>query len=236
MQFLQQPVLIRNLAQDMDLVVLRLQVQLLPDVEQEEDGIVGTCGIKRVAELKPVLLERADVELLVVEKAVDLAAMARETPLVQIGPYGCHGMQELYIVEMVGEHHQQVFVDAEDTDGIQRGEHVVTHNVFFAFGEGMQIEGGGVGFLKLFDGHHQHGGVDQYARRGQVDGTRVGSEGFAEVGGHRDAALHDVGLMLHGLLCIGGVCDGKRQRVVAHADRQLLAAGDACSGHPLVDC
>ena len=46
MQFLQQPVLIRNLAQDMDLVVLRLQVQLLPDVEQEEDGIVGTCGIK----------------------------------------------------------------------------------------------------------------------------------------------------------------------------------------------
>ena len=100
----------------------------------------------------------------------------------------------------------------------------------------MQIERGGIGFLELLYGHHQHGGVDQYADSGQVDGFGVGLEGFAEIGGHRDTALHNVGLMLHGLFCICWIRDCKRQCVVAHTYRQLLAVHDACRGHPLVDC
>ena len=66
----------------MDLVVFRLQVQLIPHIEQKIEGIVGATGLKGVAELKTVLLERENVELLVVEIAVQLAAMPREATLV----------------------------------------------------------------------------------------------------------------------------------------------------------
>ncbi len=220
----------------MYLVMLGFQVQLFPDVEQEIEGVVGTAGLKRVAELKPVLLERADVELLIVEITVYLTAMTRETALVEMVPYGDHDMDDLHIIEMVVEHRQEVFVDAEDADGIQCGEHVVTDHILFVSGEGMQIECGGIGFLELLYGYHQHGGVDQYAGSGQVDGSGVGLEGFAEVGDHRNAAFHNVGLMQYGLFCIRRIRHRKRQRVVAHTYCQLLAVHDACRGHPLVDC
>ena len=233
---LQNPVLIGDVAQDVNLVVLRLQVQLLPHVEQEVEGIVGTGGLKRVAELKAVLLERADVELLVVEIAVELAAMTSEAALVQIGPDGYHVMHQLHVVEVVGEHHQQVFVDGVHADGIQRGQHVEFHHILIVSGEGMQVECRSVGFLKLLDGHHQRGGVDHYACTGEVDLPGEGSESLAQVCGHRDAALHHVGLKLNRLFRIRLVRDHKRQRIVPHADRQLLAIRDTCCGHPLVHC
>ena len=137
---------------------------------QASGSVVSThTAGNTVAELKAVLLEREDVELLVVEIAINLTAVACEATLVEIVPHGHHDMHELQVAEMVVEHRQQVFVDAEDTDCILRWEHIVFYHLLIALGEGVQIECGGIGFLKLLYGHHQHWGVDHDARRGKVE-------------------------------------------------------------------
>ena len=85
----------------MHLVGLVVKHQLFPDIEQEVKGVLLPYGLELVAELEPILLEREDVELAVVEIAVHLVAVARERPLVQMAPDGRHDGHHLDVGKIV---------------------------------------------------------------------------------------------------------------------------------------
>lgn len=116
LQLLEEPIAFRDVTNDVHLVVNGLQLQLLPDVKQEVEGIVGMGGLEAVAELKAVLLEAEDVELLVVEIAIELVAMACKAALVEMMPYGRHRVDELYIVEAVIDGPLNILADSKETD------------------------------------------------------------------------------------------------------------------------
>ena len=131
-------------------------MELLPDIEEEVEGIVGMTGLKRVAELETVLLETEQVEVLAVEIAVELVAMSCETALVKMAPYGCHRLDILHMVELVIDDVVQVFVDGKEADGLQVRQHVMAHDaLFMSSGEGMIEERLDIFLLKLLD-RHQH--------------------------------------------------------------------------------
>ena len=77
---------------------------------------MGMTGLEAVAELKAVLLETENVELLVVEIAIELVAMTSKAALVEMMPYGCHRVDELYIVEMVFDGPLDILADSKETD------------------------------------------------------------------------------------------------------------------------
>jgi hypothetical protein len=77
--------------------------------------------IEGVTELEPVLLKRENLQLLVVEITEELVAVASETALMKIAPYGSHEMDEFDIGETIGEYHLQVFVDAEEDYSVRIG-------------------------------------------------------------------------------------------------------------------
>ena len=134
LQFLQQLFLIGNLAYQMQLVVLGIQLHLVPDVEQIVGGILGACGIEGVAEPEAVLLETEHLEAILVEIAVEFLAGAGETALVQMAPDGRDGRDEAHVLEMVIDDEPQVSVHGEDGHGIQVGQHVVEHGLLLLEG------------------------------------------------------------------------------------------------------
>ena len=125
LQFLKEPFLLRDVAHDMQLVVLAFQAELLPHIHEEIESIAAMVDFKRIAELETVLLEAEYVELAFVEVGIELVAMARETTLVEIAPDWCHRLDEDHVVELVAENSAEVSVDGKETDGLQIGQHIV---------------------------------------------------------------------------------------------------------------
>jgi hypothetical protein len=96
--------------------------------------------IEGVTELKPMLLKRENLQLLVVEIAEELIAVASETALMKITPYRSHEMDEPDIGKTVGEYHLQVFIDAEEGYGVRIGKHIKFYAVHLSFGKGVTVE------------------------------------------------------------------------------------------------
>ena len=74
------------------------------------------------------------------------------------------------------------------------------------------------------DGHEQHVGVDGHSHPGRCLQQKVGlAEGFAQVGCHRDAALHDEWLV-----------DNVFSRLLGYGERQ--GASPDADGEALFNC
>ena len=182
---------------------------------------MGTTRLEGVAELEAVLLEREDVELLVVEIAVQFAAVPRETALMEVTPYWCHHMDDLHFVEMVIDNRSQVFVDAEYGDGIQVGQHIIDHVVLLTLWEGVAVECLDFTLLKPFHRYHQHLRIDEDLSTSDVLGQDVHClKGLPQVGSHRHTALHHIRLIDDRLLQVRCVCHRERQGVLSYSYRQ----------------
>ena len=220
-EFWQQPFVFRDLTDDVHLVVLWLQMELLPHVEQEVEGIVGIVDLKAVTELKTVLLETEEVELSAVEIPVELVAMSSETALMEMVPDGGHRLDELHLTEAVGQHAMEIFVDGKETDGFQLRQYVIENDTFCgARGEGMVEEHFHVFFLELFDGHEHGRRIYQYLQTFIL--WRRDLEGLAQIGCHGDAALHDIGLIIQRALLVGSVERREGKRVLSDAYDHLF--------------
>ena len=223
LQFLQEPLGLRDVTHDMQFVVLTLQTELFPHVEQEVEGIAAVVGLERIAELEAVLLEAEDVDVTLVEIGVELVAMTSVAALVEIAPDGSHRLDEDHIFELVAEHASEILVDGKDTDALQVGQDVVEDGALFLAGREGVVEDRGNGFLlELFYGNEHGWCVDEHLGPTGVDGHQVGRlEGLAEVGSHRDAALDDIGFVEVGPLRIGEVGHRKREGVPPDAYNHL---------------
>ena len=221
LQFCQQPFLIGYLANDVQLVVLRLQAQLLPHIEQEVERIVGTTHLEGVAELKPVLLETEDVEVLLVEIAIQLMARASIAALMQMTPHGRDGCDDLHILEMVVNHQSQVLVHRKHSYRIEVGQHVKAHRVLLLLGEGATVHLVDILLVKQFHRHHQHVGVEHHPHSGWWVQQQVGClKRLAQVGCHRYAALDDIRFVDDVFLILRHL--RKRHRTAPYADGESL--------------
>ena len=93
----------------MELIAESVEPQLLPDVDDEIEGVVHLCRVEGVAELETVLLEGKQAELSPQERGVELVEIACEAALVRVAPNGSEGVDELHVVIMVADHAIQVF-------------------------------------------------------------------------------------------------------------------------------
>ncbi len=191
----------------MQLVVEHIHPQLLPDIDDEIKGILCLRCLKVVTELKTVLLEGKKTELTAIERGVELIEVASETALVHMAPDGCHSVDELHIGISVVDHAVQVFVDGEETDRLQVGQHVEEYLPrLLTRGEGINIEVVDVLLLKLFDGHEHRRGVEHHLHPFHVCRRQGGSlQGLPQIGSHRDAAFHHIGLIAEWLFLVSRV-------------------------------
>ena len=123
MELVEQRLLFRYIAHEVHLVVFLLQIQLMPDVEQEVEGVGAMAGIEAVMELEAVLLETEHVQPLVVKVTKEFRAHASEAALMELTPHGHHGTEVVRLREMVVDDGLQVAVD-----GIQRHAAQVGHD------------------------------------------------------------------------------------------------------------
>ena len=103
----------------MDFVVMGIKSQLLPYVKQEIERIAEMGCLEGVGKLKPVLLETEDVQLLLVETAIELIAMTSKAALVEMMPDGRHRLDELHTFETVIDYLVQILIDGKEADGVQ---------------------------------------------------------------------------------------------------------------------
>ena len=127
-EFLQQSILIGDVTHKMDLVVLGIESQLLPYVKQEVERITEMGCLKGVGELKSVLLKTEDVQLFLVETAIELVTTTSEAALVEMMPDGCHRLDELHTLITVIEHLVQILIDCKDADGVEGWQHIVEYD------------------------------------------------------------------------------------------------------------
>ena len=160
-----------------------------------------------VAELEMILLESEQTELTATECGVELIEVTGKAAFVEISPHGCQSVDELHIAVTVVDHAIQVFVDGEETDHLQVWQHVEEYLPrFLTWGEGVGIEVVDVLLLKLFDGHEHRRGVEHHLHPLHVCRRQDGGfQGLPEVGSHRDAAFHHVGLIAEWLFLISRV-------------------------------
>ena len=133
-------------------------------------------------------------------------------------------MYELCILIVVVDHHVQVLVDGEDANSLQVGQHVEEHALqFLTWRESVVVQVVDVFFLKLLDGHEHGKSVQQHLYPSCGNGCEIGSlEGLAQVGGHRYAALHNVGLVNERPVLIRRVEHRKREGVPPDTYDHLL--------------
>ncbi len=176
-----------------------IESQLFPYIKQEIERIAEMGCLEGVSKLKSVLLETEDVQLLLVETAIELITVTSETALVEMMPDGRHRLDELHTFKTVIEYLVQILVDSKETDGIESRQHIVEYDAFlFVLGRETVIEQRlNECLFELLDGYQNRWGIDKHLSLLDVG---VGShqvstfEGLAEIGRHRDTALHDVGL------------------------------------------
>ena len=122
------------------------------------------AGSIAVLELHAILLEGADVELLVMEISEQLLAVARERAAVEMIPNRYTYMSELHVVEMVVGHRLQVFVETVEGHGVERRYHRMHNQVGFVPGDGMVIVSVFQVFREHLHGNHHHGSVNHHQR------------------------------------------------------------------------
>ena len=219
LQLLQEPLLFRDVAHDVQLVVLSLQTKQLPGVKQEVESVVGVRGLKRVAELETVLVEAEEVEAFAMEIAIELVSMASEAALVQMAPHGGHRLDELRVAKLVADDAPQVFVDSKQTDGLQVWQHIEEDRARFLSGrEHMVQQSLHLLFLELVYGYECRRRVEQHLHTMRVGIRQVdGLQCLTEIGSHRDTTLHDVRLVDDGLFLARHVEQGKGKRALPDA-------------------
>ena len=177
--------------------------------------------LKLIAELKTVLLEREHIKPALTEIAVELVAGTGERPLVEMPPYRRHSHDKLRIAEVIVDNQLQVFVHSKHRDGIQVRQHIIEHGILVMARKGVAIEFHYVGFLKLLYRHHQHWHIHQYLYLADILTAQVGTlERLTQVGSHRHAALHHIGLKGDRRRRQRRGYGGKRQAMLTNPDNQ----------------
>ena len=168
-------------------------------------------GLKGVTELEAVLLETEYIEMLVVEISIELIAVTCKAALMQMVPYRHHSMDKLNVVEAVVDGPLYLLDDSEQAYRLQIGQHIVVHDAFSRLHwQGVVEDGFHILFLKLLDRHQYRWGVDQQLATADIGRQQFNAlEGLSQVGRHRDAAPHDVGLEDDGTLRVGSVVHRK---------------------------
>ena len=175
----------------MQLVGLSVHLQLLPNVSDEEHGILAAAGIEGIAEPETILLKREELQALLVEIGIELAVLTCEAALVQIAPQRLQHRHHPHIAEMIVEHQLQVFVHREDGHRMKVGQHIIGHFILLLTRKGMIVELLHHRLIEQLHRHQHHIGVDQHTNpRRTLQQQVAGLEGLAKVGSHRYAALH----------------------------------------------
>ena len=156
MKLFEQAILVRDIAYDVQFVMNRVELQLVPHVEQEEQRVVRVLCQEGVAELETVLLEGEHLQLLLVEIAVEFVTIARVAALMQVTPNGSHRHDDLHGREVVINHELQVSVHGEHSHGIQVGQHIEEHAILLVAGESVVVEFFHLILIEHLDRHHQH--------------------------------------------------------------------------------
>ena len=211
----------------MDFVVMGIKSQLLPNVKQEIECIAEMGCLEGVGKLKPVLLETEDVQLLLVETAIELITMTSEAALVEMMPDGCHRLDELHTFETVIDYLVQILIDGKEADGVQGWKHIVEYDAFLLVlgGETVKEQRLNEWLFKLLDGYQHRWGIDKHLSLldMRVGNYQVGTfESLAEIGRHGDAALHDVGLKAQWASGVGNIECREGERVSPYPYINLL--------------
>ncbi len=180
-------------AREEQLIVSGIVLQLFPYVEQEEDRILDLLDLERIGELEAILLEREDLEAVLVEMTVKAAVVTREAVLVTTLPDGSHRHFEDYLLEMIGYHHAQVLVDRRDGYGMQVRELLGEHLLGSPVGERMGEESLRLLLFEQAGGNQKNIGIDpNQGLTGGIVEDIAGFESLTQVGCHRDTAIDDV--------------------------------------------
>ena len=211
----------------MNLVVMGIESQLLPNVKQEIERIAEMGCLEGVGKLKPVLLETEDVQLLLVETAIELITMTSEAALVEMMPDGRHRLDELHAFETVIDYLVQILIDGKEADGVQGWKHIVEYDAFLLVlgGETVKEQRLNEWLFKLLDGYQHRWGIDKHLSLldMRVGNYQVGTfESLAEIGRHGDAALHDVGLKAQRASGVGNIECREGERVSPYPYINLL--------------
>ena len=211
----------------MDFVVMGIESQLLPNVKQEIECIAEMGCLEGVGKLKPVLLETEDVQLLLVETAIELITMTSEAALVEMMPDGRHRLDELHAFETVIDYLVQILIDGKEADGVQGWKHIVEYDTFLLVlgGETVKEQRLNEWLFKLLDGYQHRWGIDKHLSLldMRVGNYQVGTfESLAEIGRHGDAALHDVGLKAQRASGVGNIECREGERVSPYPYINLL--------------
>ena len=211
----------------MNLVVMGIESQLLPNVKQEIERIAEMGCLEGVGKLKPVLLETEDVQLLLVETAIELITMTSKAALVEMMPDGRHRLDELHAFETVIDYLVQILIDGKEADGVQGWKHIVEYDTFLLVlgGETVKEQRLNEWLFKLLDGYQHRWGIDKHLSLldMRVGNYQVGTfESLAEIGRHGDAALHDVGLKAQQASGVGNIECREGERVSPYPYINLL--------------
>ena len=211
----------------MNLVVMGIESQLLPNVKQEIECIAEMGCLEGVGKLKPVLLETEDVQLLLVETAIELITMTSKAALVEMMPDGRHRLDELHAFETVIDYLVQILIDGKEADGVQGWKHIVEYDAFLLVlgGETVKEQRLNEWLFKLLDGYQHRWGIDKHLSLldMRVGNYQVGTfESLAEIGRHGDAALHDVGLKAQQASGVGNIECREGERVSPYPYINLL--------------
>ena len=150
--------------------------------------------------------------------AVKLLVRARIAALVQVVPNRNHGGNDAGLTQAVVDDCQQIFVNAEQNDAIQVGQHTMQDDLLCLLRIGMKVQFDLLFFTKQIGRHHQHGRV--YHNQRALVGLRqdvVGAQCLTQVGSHRNAAVDGVLFKYHLRLIVGG---SKHQTAFTHSDYQ----------------
>ena len=169
-------------------------------------------SIKRVAELKAVLLETEDMKLLAVEVAIQLVAMTSKATLMQLAPNRCKGMHKVIGTrKTVLDNSIQILVDGEDANGLQVGQYVVQYyTLFLTRRVRIRKERFHVVLVELFDGYQQRRGIYHDKNLGSILVYIVAClECLAQIGRHRDTATNHVRTIVDGVHGVGNIEGGE---------------------------
>ena len=135
----------------------------------------------------------------------------------EIHPHGTHERDEACVAVVVLDDESQVFVQGEESHGVEVGEDVAFNGIAIVARDGLVIEDVVFGLVVFLDGHKHHGRVHEHlCPMGRPLQDVCGLESIAQVGGHRHTAFCRIWLV-DDIVGMISVCDGKDERSLAHA-------------------
>ena len=197
-----------------------IELQLLPNVKQEIDGIFPVSHLVTVGETKALLVKAKNVQLLVVKISIEFPVLSLQPTLLEIIPYRhAHG-RIAHLLEMVFDDQLEVFVDREYRHCVLGRHHFLDERGRVALLKSVTVEGRQVFLLELLYRHQQGRSVQQHSRLGiSLAKKFTVQESLSQIGGHRYTALHRVRLIPHTLFT-ATVHYRETQRLISHTYHQ----------------